>query len=101
MHCYKYSIDIAASVEKEREFVIFAPNALRANEVYLAAISVDLSKFDWTNEEFEKFERFGSPLRLREALTLNEEGLGVFNPASGWRIITLQELYDSALDDDD
>lgn len=101
MNCYKLTIDIADSLQEEKEFVIFARDQIRANDIYLAALCVDLNKFDWSNEEFEKFERFGVPPQLWEALERRKEGLGVFDVGSGWRIITLQELYDSALDDDD
>ena len=100
MNCYKLTIDIADNLQKEKEFVIFARDQIRANDVYLAAISTNLENFGWTNDEFDKFENQGVPPQLWEALELNKEGLGVFDIGYGWQLITIEELYDSALDDD-
>lgn len=97
MNCYKMTIDIADSLQEEKSFVIFAHDALRANDVYLAAIDANLTSLGWTNEEFERFESQGVPPQLWEALERDIQGLGLFDSRNGWRIITIEQLQDSTL----
>lgn len=81
------------------EYPVFARDQARASELFaLFWGKRDRLPPEFSGEDFEKYELSGNRKQMHDALALNMEGLGCYDPATGWIIIPPYAVDDPDLD---
>ena len=71
-------------------YVFFATDQDRANRLFrLLWLERDQIPDEWSGDQWEQFQRCGTPEQAQAALDLDSEGLGVYDPDEGWSIIPI------------
>ena len=88
--------------EDNYQVVVFAATQHRADKIYEAVYDrLNLMPTGWLGSEIDTWMMLGWVRHQREAELRNQEGIGVYSPATGWAILPIDYAAMELLPDAD